>query len=438
MRDVVKMLLKMIAYKSLVFRSMLFIALFISALSFIAQSELRYEDYVYQPEIKTPLCYLQGDLLSAPFIELNAGRIEVRFDDFSSEIKDYYYYTIVHCDYWWNPSDLDKSDYMTGFFENSITNSEGSFNTYQEYVHYIIEFPNDMSGISKSGNYLMIVYEDNDESNLVLTRRFVAYEQLVNVSAWVKDATAIADSRYKQEVDVQINFSNYSIDNPYEDFHIAIMQNDRWDNAITELQPRFVKSNELDYDYSDINVFDGGNEFREFNLTNVNFVTSQVRRVDLIEGQWQAWLRPDPRRAITTYVSNRDINGAFYIVNKEGFEQHIEEDYILVNFILSADKLFYEDVFVAGKFSGYLYDEQYKMTYDEEHKAYWLALYLKQGYYNYLYLAKSADELHGDVSKFEGNHHETENKYTVIAYNKDFIAGYDRVVGMLMTDSFNR
>jgi len=196
---------------------------------------LVYDDFVYKDNIKTPMCYLEGDMLSAPYIELESGRLKVRFDDISDEIKDYYY-TVIHCDYQWNPSDLDKLDYMTGFFENTITESEGSFNTQTDYIHYQFSFPNDMTGVSISGNYLMVVYEDGDEENVIISRRFVVYEQLVNIDTHLKEATNISDSRFRQEIDVKVFFPNYAIDNPYSDFHLTIMQNNRWDNAITNLQ----------------------------------------------------------------------------------------------------------------------------------------------------------------------------------------------------------
>lgn len=412
----------------------LFFVVSLVAVDLVSQESLVFDDYIYQKNIKTPMCYVEGDLLAAPFIELNNGKIKVRFDDLSDEIKDYYF-TVIHCDYYWNPSDLDRSDYMTGFFENTIPESEGSFNTQMDYIHYQFTFPNDMTGISISGNYLLVVYEDGDMENLVLTRRFVVFEQFVYVNTHVKEATTIADSRYKQEVDVKVKFPEYPIDNPYSDFHIAILQNNRWDNAITDLQPRFVKSGELDYDYNEENVFDAGNEFREFSLSNLQVVSNQVAKIDLNDGRWVAYLRTDPSRSYKLYTTNKDINGNFYIVNTDGFEQHVEEDYVWVRFALKHDYIS-DKIYIFGKLSDWKCQEEFEMKYDVEKKLYVGVVLLKQGYYNYQYAVRNNNQT--DVTQVEGNHFETENSYTVIAYNTDFVAGYDRVVGIQITNSFNR
>ena len=396
---------------------------------------LVYDDFVYKDNIKTPMCYLEGDMLSAPYIELESGRLKVRFDDISDEIKDYYY-TVIHCDYQWNPSDLDKLDYMTGFFENTITESEGSFNTQTDYIHYQFSFPNDMTGVSISGNYLMVVYEDGDEENVIISRRFVVYEQLVNIDTHLKEATNISDSRFRQEIDVKVFFPNYAIDNPYSDFHLTIMQNNRWDNAITNLQPRFVKSGELNYDYNEENVFDGGNEFREFNLSKLQMATNQVARTELTEGRWTAYLRTDPSRSYKHYITNKDINGNFYIVNKDGFEQHVEEEYVWVRFSLKQDYRTNTPIYIFGKMTDWQCKNEFLMKYNSENKVYTNTVLLKQGYYNYVYAIYDENQI--DITSIEGTHFDTENEYTVIAYNTDFVAGYDRVVGVTKTNSFNR
>lgn len=396
---------------------------------------LVYDDFVYKDNIKTPMCYLEGDMLSAPYIELESGRLKVRFDDISDEIKDYYY-TVIHCDYQWNPSDLDKLDYMTGFFENTITESEGSFNTQTDYIHYQFSFPNDMTGVSISGNYLMVVYEDGDEENVIISRRFVVYEQLVNIDTHLKEATNISDSRFRQEIDVKVFFPNYAIDNPYSDFHLTIMQNNRWDNAITNLQPRFVKSGELNYDYNEENVFDGGNEFREFNLSKLQMATNQVARTELTEGRWTAYLRTDPSRSYKHYITNKDINGNFYIVNKDGFEQHVEEEYVWVRFSLKQDYRSNTPIYIFGKMTDWQCKNEFLMKYNSENKVYTNTVLLKQGYYNYVYAIYDENQI--DITSIEGTHFDTENEYTVIAYNTDFVAGYDRVVGVTKTNSFNR
>ena len=42
--------------------------------------------------------------------------------------------------------------------------------------------------------------------------------------------------------------------NPYGDLYVVIRQNGRWDNAISGLNPVFVRDNELIYDYDEDNA----------------------------------------------------------------------------------------------------------------------------------------------------------------------------------------
>ena len=76
------------------------------------------------------------------------------------------------------------------------------------------------------------------------------------------------------------------------------------------------------------------------------------------------------------------------------------------------------------------------MTWNERTQRYEGQLYLKQGYYNYGFALKQRGKTKGDLKSFEGSHSQTQNDYTVIAYYAD-PRGYDRVIGILFTDSFN-
>ena len=62
------------------------------------------------------------------------------------------------------------------------------------------------------------------------------------------------------------------------------------------------------------------------------------------------------------------------------------------------------------------------MEWDESLKQYHAAVYLKQGYYNYMYLQK------GGASP-DGNFYETENEYIILAYHRPQGGRYDKLVG---------
>jgi hypothetical protein len=89
-----------------------------------------------------------------------------------------------------------------------------SFNTNQNYTHYELLFPNGDIRPTKSGNYIIKVYADNDPENIVLTRRFIVFDSKVSVAT---DVHQPYDSRYTDtyhEVDFTIGYKGLYISNP--------------------------------------------------------------------------------------------------------------------------------------------------------------------------------------------------------------------------------
>ena len=62
------------------------------------------------------------------------------------------------------------------------------------------------------------------------------------------------------------------------------------------------------------------------------------------------------------------------------------------------------------------------MKWDEETHRYEAAVYLKQGYYNYMYLQKGGGSP-------DGNFFETENEYIILVYYRPQGGRYDKLVG---------
>ena len=92
---------------------------------------------------------------------------------------------------------------------------------------------------------------------------------LVNIEGTVRRATLDAFKGENQEIDFTIYHDNLNILYPNEEVKVVIMQNNRWDNAIRNLKPLFIRDRMLVYDYNKENVFVAGNEFRYFdNRTN--------------------------------------------------------------------------------------------------------------------------------------------------------------------------
>ena len=72
--------------------------------------------------------------------------------------------------------------------------------------------------------------------------------------------------------------------------------------------------------------------------------------------------------------------------------------------------------------------DKFKLEFDKKIKAYKKSVYLKQGFYNYLfaYVPEGTTEI--DFEELEGNTHEAENDYTIIVYYRPFGGRYDQVI----------
>jgi len=394
---------------------------------------LRYEDFVYDENIKTVLLHNTASQLTNPIIPLNSGEIlKLTFDDFRIQPRDYYY-SFIHCNANWTPSDLKNNEFIDGYFEDIIFDYHYSINTDIPYLNYQLTFPNEHVKFTKSGNYIIKVYEVGKENEPILTKRFMLYESLVSISIDTKRATSVEYQFSKQEVDFKIDHTGYQILDPFRSLNVVVMQNFRWDNAIYNLQPRFIKDNLLDFDYDQENNFDGNNEFREFDLKSIRYQTMNVERIQYNNEKKinDVFLVFDDNRSYKKYYTRPDLNGNFLIKRNEGENSHVEADYVNVHFTLANVMPFADgNLYLFGKFTDWKFKEEFKMNYDSISSSYKNEVLLKQGYYNYVYcLLKDGSKNVGDISAVEGTHMLTENDYSILVYHRLPNQIYDRLIG---------
>ena len=349
-----------------------------------------------------------------------------------ADIKDYYY-TIIHCNSDWTASDLMQSEYISGFTDEPITEYEFSFNTLQKYTHYTFNFPIDELKPILSGNYVFKIFEEGGET--IAYKRFMILETKLTIEAQVRRATLADDRNIKHEIDFTIKHPNLVVADPFSDIKVTIKQNNKEDNAITGLNPIFVKNNELVYDYEDDNTFLGNNEFRHFDIKSLRFQSDRIKEITYDSTYNHVYLFNDRKRPFDRYSIEPDINGKFLIKSQEGWKTAIEADYAFVHFTLPIDQVIYGDLYVIGSFSDWQLKDEFKLTYNAQQKIYKGNVYLKQGYYNYHYALNDTITKRVDVSFIEGTHYQTRNDYYVYVYYRAIGDRYDRFVGFLKTSS---
>jgi len=400
---------------------------------FYSEDYIRNDNHVYQNYIHAVELTRVGFELADPIITLNTEeKLSSSFDDFQGSLKQYFY-VIQHCTANWEKSEIWASEYMDGIEEGQVEKFESSFNTRTSYTHYEFQFPNERFIIKKSGNYILRVYSRDQMGNEVnaYTRRFLVVDPKVSVSANVTRAGTAEDFETKQEVDFIVNTSGYRIDAPYQDIKVVVLQNWRWDNALTNLKPYMVRNDKLDYSFDNgTNLFDGANEFRRFDIRSTKFLSEKIREITFNDTIFIAKLWDTEKRLYKEYALDDDINGKFLLKTDDEPSVSNYGEYVAVIFFLPFEAPVVEgNIYVAGGFNGWQYAPENKMEYNYRRKGYEATIIFKQGYYNYLYVMLPNNSKIGDATWIEGNHSETRNSYTILVYHRSRGELYDELIG---------
>lgn len=392
---------------------------------------IRYENYIYTPSIRTVQLHSESHALSQPIIQFNSQeKLKLSFDDLDADYKNYAY-TFIHCNSNWEPSNLQPNEYIDGFQDILINDYQFSSGSLQKYIHYSAIIPDESSRIILSGNYVLKVYQDGNPEKVIITKRFMVFENRIDISATIRPASDIAYQNYNQEIDFIIKHSDYRITNPYSDLKIVIAQNNRWDNVKTDLQPLFVKDGELVYNLSRDNVFPGGSEFRNINIKSIRFKSDRIANIKADSSLYHIYIYPDEKRSFKNYEFDNDINGQYLIKLQGSVESEIEADYCIIHFFLPLnDPSIAGNLYVFGAYNDWKCNRENMLHYSESKKGYEASILLKQGYYNYEYAYIKNGSKNADVTFVEGTHFETENNYTIYVYHTQRGAYSEQLIGI--------
>ena len=358
---------------------------------------------------------------------------ELHFDDLNGDERNYYY-KIKYFNHDWTPSNLFQNEYLKGFDNLRIENYQTSFNTLQPYTHYQLDLPNDQTEFLISGNYLLEIYNESDE--MVFSRRFLIYEEGTTVNAEVFRTRDL--QYYKTHQNIQFSIippKGEFFRDPQNQLHVTILQNEQWNSAINSLKPQYNDGSRLEYRYDTESSFYGGNEYLFFDTKNIQITSANVSMVKL-NRLYETYLTTNYLRRGYPYSFTQDLNGDFIIRTLQGSENgNIEADYSWVHFSLSTPVVFKDqEVYIYGKFNNYDLNETNKMYYNPALEIYEGIILLKQGVYNYKFIAKTPkSNLYNEIS---GSHALTENRYLIFVYYRYFGNLYDSLIAVGKTSSF--
>jgi hypothetical protein len=419
--------------KTLQFILLLFLLLLFSNNFLKAQTP----DSIYKNNIVTVRLYNAGNQLSMPVINLNSSdQVALHFDDLDADVK-YYYYTYQLCNSDWKPANLGQFEYLKGFTQSRINTYRFSSIAHVRYTHYQAMLPDRNSFPIKSGNYLLKVYLDGDTSKLVFTKRLMVVDNKAAISARVAQPFAPEFFRTHQKLQFTVDVKGLNSFNAAQQLKIVVLQNYRWDIAMNNLQPAFIRNTTLEYNSESSGIFPGGKEWRWLDLRDFHLQSDRVLTADYKKNATDIYLRPDRPLADQRYVYYRDNNGMSIIEAIRGINPFWEADYATVNFSFAPPNgIAYpnKDIYLFGQLTNYNLSDSLKMKFNAEKGVYETHLFMKQGYYDYTYLAadKNNAAIHNEL---DGNYYETENLYTVLVYYKSFIGRADELIGVATFNS---
>lgn len=384
--------------------------------------------------IKT-VSFVQNNQNVVPIFQLGDA-FQLQFDDLYGNDASYFY-EIVHCDYNWNPSDIQKRDYLQGFDNQRIQETSSSFNCLQIYTHYRLPFPNSTTQLKISGNYMLKIL--NEDKEVVFSRKFIVYENLVTVPIQIKRARTVTnlDTKHNLEFTIKSNVINFQ--NPLKNIKTVLLQNGKFNNAIKNISPQFTIGNDLVYKYDTPTQFWAGNEFLYFDNKEIRVASNTISRVDSQKDIYSSYLFTNEARANSNYYNNQDVNGNFVIRRLFAENSDVEADYAWVYFSLSAPLFRSSDgaIYVTGMFNNYALTAENKMEYNPEKAIYEKAILIKQGFTNFEYLAVKPNGSIDSENAIDGNYFQTENEYTVLVYYKEDTDRFTRIIGKGSASSLN-
>jgi hypothetical protein len=417
-------------------RNTFIILLLLTALKTFAQ--IPYDDNVFNAHIKSVEFYNSKKEGSFPIITLQSGeQALLGFDDLRGGSRNYYY-TIEHCDSKWNSSNISTAEYLQGFTDDRLTDYSYSTNTIQKYTHYELKLPNSNIAPKISGNYILKVYEDGDQSKMILTRKLYVVNSRVSVAADIVSSNDPSLRSTNQKINFQVNYAGLTVQNPNRDIRILLMQNARSETGVWNTTPSNIRGTQLVYNDVNTNDFSGRNEFRHFDTRSLKLNSDRVSHI-YHDTAYTVVLLGDPLRDQPSHSFQYDNNGNFFILNQDGTDPRRDADYAHMYFSLAANKTDKEGAaYIVGKFNDYKIDEYSKMDFEPIKGRFFTNLFLKQGVYDYEYVWVDRNTNKPDDIPIEGTHFETENDYQLLVYYRPPTARWEELVGYRLLNTVKK
>lgn len=372
------------------------------------------------PEVQSLRVIANNDFLRPPVITMgDAESITIDFDYLLDDERTIEY-RVVHCNSSWEQDDLPELDYLDGFLPVRVDDVRPSYNTYVNYWHYSVSFPNENVRLRASGNYAVHFY---DEDEVIATATFSVSEQMAFVAGTISANTDIDLMSEHQQLKLECAWSEKRLPllNPADNMWHVVTQNHQSATRREVRNPMRMEAGKAWYEHDKTLIFESGNTWRRFEFVYRTGQTFGVERTWLEEPYYRVLLNVDESRRGLPYRYDQDQHGRYKIRARHVEDVDTESEYFVAEFRLNPDNLGRmpnTPVRLIGDFTEGKPADDYVMKHDLETGMLTCRVLLKQGHYNYRYSAG------------EGNCPETQNEYEVYTWYRGPQDRYDRLLGV--------
>ncbi len=398
----------------------------------------RQPDRIFMPNIKTVKFHPFGNPLGYPIIPLNSNELlELHFDDLDADVK-MYYFTFELCNADWTPVQMSYFDYVKGFTRVRITTYRNSSLSLTRYTHYQATLPDRNAMPTKSGNYLLKVFLNGDTSQLAFTRRFLVVDKRLDVAAQVTQPFNQQYFLTHHRLEVAVNSRGFDIRYPNQQLKVDILQNYRWDTRLQLKNPSFIRTDQITYNNENEMVMPAGKEWRWANLRSFRLLGERVQSQRNTDSSFTLIMQEENPRQPNQYFYFNDQNGLFLNETTENINPYWNADYAQVRFRFAPpNRRPYpnKELYLIGEFTSYGHADSARLRFNPETGAYETTLFLKQGYYDYMYATSDGPQSPLTTDLPEQNAWETENNYMVLVYFRELGGRYDQLLGIVRLNS---
>ena len=277
------------------------------------------------------------------------------------------------------------------------------------------------------------------QSKIVFTRRFLVIEQRSDIAVQIQQPFNGQYFKTHQKIQFSINTMKLNMVNAMQQVRVCILQNDRWDNALSDIRPTFIRQGMLEYNTENC-IFPAGREWRWLDLRSFRLQSDRVDHANYTKQSTEIFVKPDLDRSQQRFVFYRDYDGRYSNDILENINPLWQSDYATVHFsYVPPGNLPFrnQDVYLLGELTNYGDIDSARMHFNTEKGMYETSLFLKQGYYDYCYVTKETPASSPSFEFTEGNYWDTENNYTLLVYYRPIGGRADELIGYSRFNSLN-